>query len=60
MNYNTKEENNMRKESIMIKIKPVVTALSLISFAALMFVEFISYFIGILRFMPNPLGYSKK
>ena len=38
----------MRKESIMIKIKPVVTALSLISFAALMFVEFISYFIGIL------------
>lgn len=38
----------MKKESIVIKVKPVVTALCLISFVALMFVEFISYFIGIL------------
>ena len=38
----------MRKESIVIKVKPVVTVLCLISFVALMFVEFISYFIGIL------------
>ena len=37
----------MKKESIIIKVKPIVTALSLISFVALMFVEFISYFIGI-------------
>ena len=38
----------MRKESIMIKVKPIVTMLCLISFVALMFVEFISYFVGIL------------
>ena len=38
----------MKKESIIIKVKPVVTALSLISFVALMFAEFVSYFIGIL------------
>lgn len=38
----------MKKESIIIKIKPVVTTLCLISFVALMFAEFVSYFIGIL------------
>ena len=38
----------MKKESIMIKVKPIVTVVCLISFVALMFVEFISYFIGIL------------
>ena len=37
-----------KKESVMIKVKPVITALCLISFVALMFIEFISYFIGIL------------
>ena len=38
----------MRKESIMIKIKPIVTALCLIGFVVLMFIEFLSYFIGFL------------
>lgn len=38
----------MRKESIMIKIKPIVTALCLIGFIVLMFIEFLNYFIGFL------------
>ena len=38
----------VRKESIMIKIKPIVTALCLIGFVVLMFIEFLNYFIGIL------------
>lgn len=38
----------IRKESIMIKIKPIVTALCLIGFVVLMFIEFLNYFIGFL------------
>lgn len=38
----------VRKESIMIKIKPIVTALCLIGFIVLMFIEFLNYFIGFL------------
>ena len=38
----------IRKESIMIKIKPIVTALCLIGFIVLMFIEFLNYFIGFL------------
>lgn len=38
----------VRKESIMIKIKPIVTALCLIGFVVLMFIEFLNYFIGFL------------
>lgn len=34
----------MRKESIMIKIKPVVAVVSLISFSVLMIVELANYF----------------
>lgn len=38
----------VRKESIMIKIKPIVTALCLIGFVVLMFIEFLNYFISFL------------
>ena len=38
----------MRKESIMIKIKPIVTALCLIVFIVMLFIEFLNYFIGFL------------